>query len=1227
MYSKPVLFIRKRISGVVKAIDEIIDQIETDGVESGPLIDLIGGNKISVINTVDEFDFNDKLAALRGEDKDVLLSKEANREQLEIAKRIELYNAVLVQRPPGTGKTHTIANLMGHFLAQGKSILVTSHTKKALSVLKDKIPTGLQSLCVSILDDSNKDLVRSVDGITEGISRHSSIELFDKVERLKEERNKLLYELNDVRKRIVKIKFREFESIVLSGKSYSPIEAASFVNKNSENLSYIPGKVSLYKPLPVSIKDLDVLYKTNDFIKPKDEIEMGYKLPNPDSIMAPFDFKSKIVKLQECNNKLNEIQTKIGVSFEIDSDNNQILVNQEPIVNQLNIDGLKELSSLLNNIGEIDDYLVFAILDGIRGGGYKDVWEQLLNQIKDTSNFAEEIISLVSGKQIFVDESLDIEILKNILEELGNHFENKKKISKLERLFHKSWGEVIDKTSINGKQINSKEDCNIILNYITLEEKRKLLGFLWNGLIFKHGGHNYSEFGDEPERICLKRSIKIKMYLNWYDTTYKQLIKAIEKAGINKDIIFNRKEFNTEIDELKNKIYIITNILPLYIKAIENYYIEQDKIKQLIAKSELVLNSHDIKDSIICLNIAVAIEAKDTEAYEIHFNRLVTLYTKYHYLNERNRIINIIRKDAPDWATHIENRIGLHGHSKIPKEIENAWKWKQFAAIINEITSEPFEQLLQKSVSLNLELKHITANLSENLAWFNLLVRTEKDIDKKQALQGWKLTVKKIGKGTGKNAPKLKREAQKLMAKCQTAVPAWIMTVNKALESLDPKTNKFDIVIVDEASQSDISSLAIMYLAKKIIIVGDDEQVSPSAVGIDLYRVNALSSMYISGVIPNSHLYDMKTSLYDIAKTTFPQLMLREHFRCVPNIIGYSNKLSYEFKIKPLRDDSSSDIKPATISYRVEGSRHISKKVNNLEAETIVSLMLSCMEQPEYSTMTFGAISLLGDEQAKLINQIALEKISPKEYEKRAILCGNSSQFQGDERDVIFLSLVDNNEEDGPLRIVGEGIEKSTKQRYNVAVSRAKNQLWVIHSLDITKDLKSGDMRRDLIEYVTNPRAFNQRIEEVDTYSESPFERAVCRSLISGGYNIVQQWCVGSYRIDIVAICGENKVAIECDGDRYHYGDEKIREDMERQTILERLGWTFVRIRGSEYYSNPEKTIERVFAELDSYNIFPEIHGGENIEIDSSENELLSRVKIRSAQILNEWKNKKVRIF
>ena len=122
-------------------------------------------------------------------------------------------------------------------------------------------------------------------------------------------------------------------------------------------------------------------------------------------------------------------------------------------------------------------------------------------------------------------------------------------------------------------------------------------------------------------------------------------------------------------------------------------------------------------------------------------------------------------------------------------------------------------------------------------------------------------------------------------------------------------------------------------------------------------------------------------------------------------------------------------------------------------------------------------------------------------------------------------------------------------------------------------------------------------------------------------YNIIQQWPVGSYRIDMVAQYNGHKVAIECDGERWHSGEEKIREDMERQTILERIGWKFIRIRGSEYYRNKTKTMESVIVQLTNLGIQPE----KIINIDDNGHQtskLLDRIKIRASQIRNSWANK-----
>src|SRR5205823_6633380 len=121
------------------------------------------------------------------EPEEVLLSKPANPEQIRIAVRLEREGCVLVQGPPGTGKTHTIANLIGHLLAQGQSVLVTSHTTKALRVLRDHVVEKLRPLAVSVLEsdiESRNQLEGSVSTIIERLTTGNPKKLDAEAEQL-----------------------------------------------------------------------------------------------------------------------------------------------------------------------------------------------------------------------------------------------------------------------------------------------------------------------------------------------------------------------------------------------------------------------------------------------------------------------------------------------------------------------------------------------------------------------------------------------------------------------------------------------------------------------------------------------------------------------------------------------------------------------------------------------------------------------------------------------------------------------------------------------------------------------------------------------------------------------------------------------------------------------------------------------------------------------------------
>ena len=155
-----------------------------------------------------------------------------------------------------------------------------------------------------------------------------------------------------------------------------------------------------------------------------------------------------------------------------------------------------------------------------------------------------------------------------------------------------------------------------------------------------------------------------------------------------------------------------------------------------------------------------------------------------------------------------------------------------------------------------------------------------------------------------------------------------------------------------------------------------------------------------------------------------------------------------------------------------------------------------------------------------------------------------------------------------------------------------------------------------------NPKVFSRQEENIDTEEESPFGSEVAGILSERGFRIVRQWKAGSYTLDIVAVCGEKKAAIECDGERADSSESKIRADMERQTILERIGWNFIRIRGSEYYRFPEKTIDTLVSDLKKCGISPESNSAIADNGSVTDPELLERVIGQASEILKEKDDK-----
>jgi len=1218
-YWDPVIIIRHRRDGAAQLIEKIISDIDSKHIIPSHIGEIVSPGKVDVPPEPEET-FEARLAAVGGECDTVLLSKEANREQLEIAKRIERYNAVVVQGPPGTGKTHTIANLLGHFLSQGKSVLVTSYTQKALSVLKDKLPEVLQPLCVSVMDDSKHDMVRAIDGITEYLSHATADRLRREGEALRNERVSLMSQLAEHRKKLFAVRHQECSSLAFNGESFSPTQAAQFVADGELELSYIPGDVKKGSALPLSVRELTELYRTNVELTREEEHEFGCSLPDVADVPTVDEYETLVASIREGSARLQEMNDPSCRETISSSPDGRHVVVPTPRgsieVSNCQEAGISKIEELIHemSIGTVEPWMKRVVVDGKLGGDAKRRWEILEHKIDELCSLSSKVSLLCFGHEVTIPddagESLnaDFREMKQILDAGGS-------IGSFKLLLHPSWKTSLGAVSVDGEKPLTKEFAEIICGLLELKTQRVACGRYWDQLMTDAGACRFADLDvKEPERVAKNFQNDIRSLLDWYNGKYLDLCSSLREIGVVESSVFQFDNADSDIVRTDKIITRAFEDLPKVINACRAVLLVRGAEARLDECRAMLLRGERAR-SIICQQLAERISKKDCQQYAETYGAYNEVLSKAGLLNRRRKLIAEIEDVAPGWAQAIRAREGVHGLGVCPDRIQDAWRWKQYGKIIAELIEQPYEKLQHEGVRLSVRYRELTAELASVAAWYHLLHKTEGDHSLQANLKAWSQTMLKIGKGHGILTAMLRQKARELMSKCQLAVPVWVMPIAKVMETLDPAKNKFDIVIVDEASQADITALAVTYMARKVIVVGDDRQVSPVSVGINTTRVSGLIQQYLSGVVDNEWLYDQKTSLYDVASMTYQPLMLREHFRCMPNIIGFSNMLSYDFGIKPLRDPGASALLPSVVPYRVDGMR--TDDVNQTEAKTIVALMQACIEQPEYQKMTFGVISLLGEEQGEIIQKIVNERLPLCEIEDRQILCGNPPSFQGDERDVVFLSLVDSGSGRGPLSLqTGEGNMAMLQKRYNVAASRARDQMWVVHSLDVANDLKDGDIRKRLIDYAVDPTSAKMRVEEAQSHTESPFESEVAAAIIARGFKIIPQWKVGAYRIDFVVCSGKKKVALECDGERYH-GADRIRDDMERQHILERMGWRFIRLRGSEYYRNKSKAVDRVVADLEKMGIAPCYQGNGQAEVDSSD--LLERVKTRASKILEEW--------
>jgi len=1201
----PIIFLRSRTLGFAAAIEAILEDLRSREDLPWSLLNVVGME--SPVLSADATSAVEPAHDVAG---DVLLSKPANPEQIRIAQCTDSMGGILVQGPPGTGKTHTIGNLIGHLLAQGKSVLVTSHTTKALRMVRSQVVARLRSLCVSVLEsdlDSRKQLESAVGTIAERLSQADGPALEVEAEQLARQRAELQTRLADLRQRLADGRADEYREVVVSGKSWAPSDAARWIAKETDRCAWIPSPVTLGSGLPLSEGELTELYGTNRSVPAEVERELSQSLPDAAQLPGPAEFEI-----------LTQTKANLGrIDREFRADLWQAAIPAPTP---------ESLSSLLTKLQAATEPLrggerwkLAAVYAGKNGGPHREPWDNLVAEIELVHVEAAKSQEILLRHAPVLNSELTLEDQEKTALEIHGHLRGNGHLGFLTLLTRTTWKQLIHTVSVNGGEPKLPEHFVAISKLCRVRSLRRDLSARWDRQMAPLGASPARSLGDEIEKSAVQFCAPIRDCLIWNSRTWAPIEKELKQAGFLWDKFMAEQPAGVGADgELRRLQVAVTTSLPPILSARVNALLwERNEMLLSGLREMLSLSKRVAADSLVVVHLCDSVLGSDPESYREGYARLMELQSLRTELARRKELLARLETVAPGWAAVLRARAGVHNLPAPPGDSLEAWTWRQLHDELERRASVSLEQIQESIDRCTEQLRTITVELIDRRAWAFQAKRTS--LSQRQSLIGWLDTIRKIGKGTGIRAPRLRAEAARKMTECRGAVPVWVMPLSRVVENFDFRTSRFDVVIIDEASQSDVMALVALYLGRSVVVVGDHEQVSPSAVGQEIAVVQNLIDQFLQG-IPNAHLYDGQTSVYDLARQSFGgTVRLVEHFRCVSEIIQFSNQLSYEGDIKPLRDASRVVLRPHTVPYRVQGSTR-DGKVNRQEAEVIASLATAALEQPEYQKnefgerTSFGVVSLVGEEQALEIDRLLRTHITPDLYERHRFLCGTPAQFQGDERDVMFLSVVDT-PTGNPLPFRDQ---QMFKQRYNVAASRARDQMWVVHSLNLQTDLRSGDLRRRLIEHTQDPESLLRLLEDKEKRTESPFERDVLKRLLLAGYRVIPQWKVGSRRIDLVVEGNGHRLAVECDGDRYH-PIEKLGEDMERQAILERLGWVFVRIRGSVFFRDPNRAMKPVFEKLHVLEIGPSQENTAPASGTLPEAELRDRVTRRAEQLRNEW--------
>ncbi|MEX2159914.1 MAG: DUF3320 domain-containing protein [Dehalococcoidia bacterium] len=420
------------------------------------------------------------------------------------------------------------------------------------------------------------------------------------------------------------------------------------------------------------------------------------------------------------------------------------------------------------------------------------------------------------------------------------------------------------------------------------------------------------------------------------------------------------------------------------------------------------------------------------------------------------------------------------------------------------------------------------------------------------------------------------------------AVSKFLSRDSSALESIS-----FDVVVFDEASQVfPEDAVPAIDRGNQTIVVGDENQLPPTnffrrarAGDTDDYAEDEEDGDYFKGV----------PSILAAAKgAQVGEAYLGVHYRSRhESLIRFSNHWIY--KDRPMLVFPSPAVQESGLgivdTYLPDARYDPSSRTNKGEAERTVDVLFHLLRTCPLDE-SVGIVALSRTQSDCIQQMIDNRRLLESDVEERfasgrePVFVKNLETVQGDERDHIILSI-------GYGPTVGSGATPNRfgpinaeggRRRLNVAITRARKSMTVVHSLHPTAiDAESDGARllRRFLEYVADPVRSIEAEVTLDPAAEveSPFEAAVEAALIRRGYRVSRQIGVSGYRIDLGILSEDGTrydLGIECDGATYHSAPAARDRDWLRQSVLEGLGWRIHRVWSTSWIRNLEAELEDI---------------------------------------------------